>query len=148
LGFYLKDSSLVIPILNFLNSLKMDGNKKVLSGQLSNLILPKLTGLTEKNAKKVLEAVEKSVGEIAKKYAKLIAEQDKEAARAKAKAAKIKQKLADKEAKKKKKLAKKAAELKQVSQLMRKETVAVAPKVVSKSPAKPVAKPTTKVIKK
>lgn len=126
----------------------MNSNKKVLCGQLSSLILPKLTGLTEKNAKKVLEAVEKSVNEIAKKYAKLIAEQDKAAASVKAKADKIKQKLAEKEAKKKKKVAKKAAELKQVSQLMRKETVAVAPKVVSKSPAKPVAEPAVKVIKK
>lgn len=122
----------------------MDKNKKVLEGQLSSLILPQLTGLTEKNAKKVLHEVEKAIGEIVKKYAKLTLEQDKEAAKVKAKADKLKQKLAEKEAKKKKKLAKKAEELKQVTLLMRKETGSAPAKVATKAPVKSVAKSTKK----
>ena len=77
----------------------MDSNKKVLATQLSALVLPKLTGLTEKNAKKVLATVDKSVGDIAKKYAKLVSEQEKEAARVKARAEKIKLKAAEKDRK-------------------------------------------------
>ena len=48
----------------------MNGQKKTLAHQLSAIVLPKLKGLSEKNAKKVLATVEKSVGEIAKKYVK------------------------------------------------------------------------------
>ena len=127
----------------------MDSNKKVLAAQLSALVLPKLTGLSEKHAKKVLATVEKAVGDIAKKYAKLVSEQEKEAARVRARAEKIKLKAAEKEAKKKKKLAKKAAELKQVSQLMRKEAVAAPVKSAPVKPAsKAPAKTKAKVIKK
>jgi hypothetical protein len=127
----------------------MEKTKKALSNQLGSLILPKLTGLSEKNAKKVLVAVEKSVGEITKKYAKLIGEQEKEAAKVKAAADKLKKKLAEKEAKRKKKLSKKAEELKQVSLLMRKEAVASpAGKVTAKAPVKTVAKQASKATKK
>lgn len=122
----------------------MSSNKKTLANQLSGLLLPKLKGLTEKNAKKLLETVDRSAGEIAKKYIKFIQEQDNEAAKVKEKAEKVKKKLAEKEAKKKAKLAKKAAELKQVAQLMSKESAPSATKVAAKSPAKPQAK----VIKK
>lgn len=122
----------------------MSNSKKTLVTQLSGLLLPKLKGLSEKNAKKLLVTVDKSVGEIAKKYVKFIHEQEKLAAKAKDKADKEKKKLADKEAKKKAKLAKKAAEIKQVAQLMSKESAPAVAKTVSKTTIKPKAK----VIKK
>jgi len=99
-----------------------------------------LKGLSEKNAKKVLETVEKASGDIAKKYVKLVQEQEKEAAKVKAKADRLKKKAAEKEAKKKEKLAKKAAEMKQVAQLMAKETAPAPVKSATKSNPKPKAK--------
>jgi hypothetical protein len=89
----------------------MNGQKKTLANQLSSLVLPKLKGLSEKNAKKVLATVEKSVGDIAKKYVKLVQDQEKEAAKAK-----------------------------QVAQLMAKEAAPAAPKSAAKAPVKPKAK--------
>lgn len=122
----------------------MNGQKKTLANQLITLVLPKLKGLSEKNAKKVLATVEKASGDIAKKYVKLVQEQEKEAAKAKAKADRLKKKVAEKEAKKKEKLAKKAAEMKQVAQLMAKEATPAPVKSVTKS----AAKPKVKVVKK
>ena len=64
-----------------------EDNKKLID-QVAQAILPKLKGLSEKNAKKVLNETTKSVSSIVKKYSKLIAEQEKEAAKSKEKAAK------------------------------------------------------------
>ena len=66
----------------------MSEDTKKLTDQLVQAILPKLKGLSEKNAKKVLQETHKSIASVAKKYSKLIAEQEKEKAKAKAKAAK------------------------------------------------------------
>ncbi len=64
-----------------------EDNKKLID-QVAQAILPKLNGLSEKNAKKVLNETTKSVSSIVKKYSMLIAEQEKAAAKAKEKAAK------------------------------------------------------------
>ena len=61
----------------------MSEDNQKLTDQLVQAILPKLKGLSEKNAKKVLHETHKSIASVAKKYSKLIAEQEKEKAKAK-----------------------------------------------------------------
>ena len=73
----------------------MSEDNKKLTDQLVQAILPKLKGLSEKNAKKVLHETHKSIASVAKKYSKLIAEQEKEKAKAKEKAAKEAKKKSD-----------------------------------------------------
>ena len=121
----------------------MSEDTKNLTDQLVQAILPKLKGLSEKNAKKVLQETHKSIASIAKKYSKLIVEQEKEKAKAKAKAAKEAKKKTEKETKKKAKEGKKVAKAKLLASLIAKEKPA-APAVAKKAPAvpaKPKAKP-------
>ena len=66
----------------------MSEDNKKLTDQLVQAILPKLKGLTEKNAKKVLNETQKSITSVVKKYSKLISEQEKQKEKAKHKAAK------------------------------------------------------------
>ncbi|MCE4217706.1 hypothetical protein [Aquirufa antheringensis] len=122
----------------------MSEDNKKLTDQLVQAILPKLKGLTEKNAKKVLNETEKSITSVVKKYSKLIAEQEKEKAKAKHKAEKDAKKKAEKAAKKKEKEAKKLAKAKLLAALIAKEKpdAPAAPKKapVVKAPAKPRAR--------
>lgn len=119
----------------------MSEDNKKLTDQLVQAILPKLKGLSEKNAKKVLSETHKSIASIAKKYSKLIAEQEKEKAKAKEKAAKEAKKKSEKEAKKKAKEGKKVAKAKLLAALIAKEKTST-PVVVKKAPAaKAPAKP-------
>ncbi|MDE2392144.1 MAG: hypothetical protein KGM03_00350 [Cytophagales bacterium] len=122
----------------------MSEDNKKLTDQLVQAILPKLKGLSEKNAKKVLHETHKSIASVAKKYSKLIAEQEKEKAKAKEKAAKEAKKKSEKEAKKKAKEGKKVAKAKLLASLIAKEnpaTPVVAKKApVAKAPAKPKAR--------
>ena len=122
----------------------MSEDNKKLTDQLVQAILPKLKGLSEKNAKKVLHETHKSIASVAKKYSKLIAEQEKEKAKAKEKAAKEAKKKSEKEAKKKAKEGKKVAKAKLLASLIAKEKPAApaAPKKapVVKTPAKPRAR--------
>ena len=110
-----------------------EDNKKLID-QVAQAILPKLKGLSEKNAKKVLNETTKSVSSIVKKYGKLIAEQAKDAAKAKEKAAKVTAKKAEKDAKKKSKEGKKLAKAKLLATLIAKEK-STAPAVAKKAPA-------------
>jgi hypothetical protein len=96
----------------------MSESDKVLVDVLATVVLPKLKGLSEKNAKKMVQLSHKALGEISKKYHKLMDEQAKDLAKKKEKAAKAAKKLAVKEAKKKQKVAKKASKQKQVSLLL------------------------------
>ena len=125
----------------------MSEDNKKLTDQLVQAILPKLKGLSEKNAKKVLHETHKSIASVAKKYSKLIAEQEKEKAKAKEKAAKEAKKKSEKEAKKKAKEGKKIAKAKLLATLIAKEKP-VTPVVVAEKPkakAKPRARaPRTK----
>lgn len=114
----------------------MSEDNKKLTDQLVQAILPKLKGLSEKNAKKVLHETHKSIASVAKKYSKLIAEQEKEKAKAKEKAAKEAKKKAEKEAKKKAKEGKKLAKAKLLATLIAKEKPA-AETVSVKAKAKP-----------
>jgi len=118
----------------------MSEDNKKLTDQLVQAILPKLKGLSEKNAKKILHETNKSIASVAKKYSKLIAEQEKEKAKAKEKAAKEAKKKSEKEAKKK-------AKAKLLATLIAKEKP-VTPVVVAEKPkakAKPRARaPRTK----
>ena len=122
----------------------MSEDNKKLTDQLVQAILPKLKGLSEKNAKKVLHETHKSIASVAKKYSKLIAEQEKEKAKEKEKAAKEAKKKSEKEAKKKAKEGKKVAKAKLLASLIAKEKPAApaAPKKapVVKAPAKPRAR--------
>lgn len=122
----------------------MSEDNKKLTDQLVQAILPKLKGLSEKNAKKVLHETHKSIASVAKKYSKLIAEQEKEKAKAKEKAAKEAKKKSEKEAKKKAKEGKKVAKAKLLASLIAKEntdTPVMAKKApVAKAPAKPKAR--------
>ena len=122
----------------------MSEDNQKLTDQLVQAILPKLKGLSEKNAKKVLQETHKSIASIAKKYSKLIAEQDKAKAKAKEKAAKEAKKKSEKDAKKKAKEGKKVAKAKLLASLIAKEKPAApaAPKKapVVKAPAKPRAR--------
>lgn len=113
----------------------MSEDNQKLTDQLVQAILPKLKGLSEKNAKKVLHETHKSIASVAKKYSKLIAEQEKEKAKAKEKSAKEAKKKSEKEAKKKAKEGKKVAKAKLLASLIAKEKPA-AP-VATKAPAKP-----------
>jgi hypothetical protein len=119
----------------------MSESNKVLVDVLATVVLPKLKGLSEKNAKKMVQLSHKALGEISKKYHKLMDEQAKDLAKKKEKAAKAAKKLAVKEAKKKQKVAKKASKQKQVSLLLDvPKPAATKPTVVnaakSKAPAK------------
>ena len=122
----------------------MSEDNQKLTDQLVQAILPKLKGLSEKNAKKVLHETHKSIASVAKKYSKLIAEQEKEKAKEKEKAAKEAKKKSEKEAKKKAKEGKKVAKAKLLASLIAKEKPAApaAPKKtpVVKAPAKPRAR--------
>jgi hypothetical protein len=120
----------------------MSESDKVLVDVLATVVLPKLKGLSEKNAKKMVQLSHKALGEISKKYHKLIDEQAKDLAKKKEKAAKAAKKLAIKEAKKKQKVAKKASKQKQVSLLLDvpKPVAATKPPVASASKHKAPAK--------
>lgn len=96
----------------------MSESDEVLVDVLATIVLPKLKGLSEKNAKKMIQLSHKALGDISKKYHKLMGEQAKDLANKKVKAAKAAKKLAIKEAKKKQKLAKKESKQKQVSLLL------------------------------
>jgi len=96
----------------------MNESNKVLVDVLATVVLPKLKGLSEKNAKKMVQLSHKALGEISKKYHKLMDEQAKDLAKKKEKAAKTAIKLAVKEANKNKKAAKKVSKQKQVSLLL------------------------------
>ena len=123
----------------------MSESDKVLIDVLATVVLPKFKGLSEKNAKKMVQLSHKALGEISKKYHKLMDEQAKDLAKKKEKAAKAAKKLAVKEAKKKQKVAKKASKQKQVSLLLdvpkpvtTKPAVVIAtkPKAPAKAPAR------------
>jgi lysyl-tRNA synthetase class II len=118
----------------------MSEDNKKLTDQLVQVILPKLKGLTEKNAKKVLNETEKSITAVVKKYSKLIADQEKEKAKAKHKAEKEAKKKAQKEAKKKEKEAKKIAKAKLLAALIAKESPAKASTPATVTKAKPRAR--------
>jgi hypothetical protein len=127
----------------------MSEDNKKLTDQIVQGILPKLKGLSEKNAKKVLHETHKSISSIVKKYSKLIADQEKDKAKAKEKAAKEAKKKSEKAAKKKAKEAKKLAKAKLLATLIAKEKPATPVAVAAKSkaaakpkaPVKPKAKP-------
>lgn len=118
----------------------MSEDNKKLTDQLVQAILPKLKGLTEKNAKKVLNETEKSITSVVKKYSNLIAEQEKEKAKAKHKAEKDAKKKAEKAAKKKEKEAKKLAKAKLLAALIAKESPAKASTPATATKAKPRAR--------
>jgi hypothetical protein len=123
----------------------MSESDKVLIDVLATVVLPKLKGLSEKNAKKMVQLSHKALGEISKKYHKLMDEQAKDLAKKKEKAAKAAKKLAVKEAKKKQKVAKKASKQKQVSLLLDvPKPVATKPSVVSTTKPKAPAKAPTR----
>jgi hypothetical protein len=115
----------------------MSEDNKKLTDQLVQAILPKLKGLTEKNAKKVLNETQKSITSVVKKYSKLIAEQEKEKAKAKLKAEKEAKKKSEKDAKKKAKEAKKLAKAKLLASLIVKESPKKSVAPVTKAKAKP-----------
>jgi hypothetical protein len=123
----------------------MSEDNKKLTDQLVQAILPKLKGLTEKNAKKVLNETQKSITSVVKKYSKLISEQEKQKEKAKHKAAKEAKKKAEKDAKKKEKEAKKLAKAKLLAALIAKEKPAKS--VAPVSPVKVKAKPRARVTK-
>jgi hypothetical protein len=125
----------------------MSEDNKKLTDQLVQAILPKLKGLTEKNAKKVLNETQKSITSVVKKYSKLIAEQEKEKEKAKHKAAKEAKKKTEKEAKKKEKEAKKLAKAKLLAALIAKEKPAKATTSVPPVKVKAKAKPRARVVK-
>jgi hypothetical protein len=120
----------------------MSESNKVLVDVLATIVLPKLKGLSEKNAKKMVQLSHKALGDISKKYHKLMDEQAKDLAKQKEKAAKVAKKLAIKEAKKKQKVAKKASKQKQVSLLLDvvKPVATVKPAVASVTNTKSTAK--------
>jgi hypothetical protein len=124
----------------------MSESNKVLVDILATVVLPKLKGLNEKNAKKMVQMSHKALGDISKKYHKLISEQAKDLADKKEKAAKAAKKLAIKEAKKKQKIAKRASKQKQVSLLLEvaKPTVSNKPIVASVTKPKATAKAPTR----
>ncbi|RXK47681.1 hypothetical protein [Aquirufa rosea] len=110
---------------------------KSLIEQLSLSILPKLSGLNDKNAKKMVNTTNKAIELIAKKFQKLKDEQAKALADLKEKEAKKAKKLLEKEAKRKSKLAKKEAKNKQLAMLTKGSSPA-------KIDAKPVASTASK----
>ncbi len=92
---------------------------KSLMEQLALSILPKLNGLNDKNAKKMVNTADKAIAIIVKKFQKLKDQQVKALAVLKEKEAKKAKKQIEKEAKKKEKIAKKAAKDKQIALLTR-----------------------------
>ncbi|MFY9159338.1 hypothetical protein [Aquirufa ecclesiirivi] len=133
---------------------------KSLMEQLALSILPKLSGLNDKNAKKMVNTADKAIELIVKKFQKLKDQQVKALAELKEKEAKKAKKQLEKEAKKKDKLAKKASKDKQLALLTKGtktagselvSTAAVSPKkVTTKSKAtaaSPVRKKRTVVAK-
>ncbi|AWL08862.1 hypothetical protein HME7025_00998 [Aquirufa nivalisilvae] len=118
---------------------------KTLIEQLALSILPKLSGLNDKNAKKMVNTADKAIAIIVKKFQKLKDQQVKALAELKEKEAKKAKKQLEKEAKKKDKLAKKAAKDKQIA-LLTKGTKLVSAEVSSSataSPKKSIAKSKT-----
>lgn len=128
----------------------MSESDKVLVDILATVVLPKLKGLNEKNAKKMVQSSHQALVGISKKYHKLMAEQAKDLAKKKEKVAKAAKKLAIKEAKKKQKLAKKESKEKHVSLLLdsAKPIVASKPIVATKPKAPAKASARTSTIKK
>jgi hypothetical protein len=55
----------------------MNESNKVLVDDLATVVLPKLKGLSEKSAKKMVQLSHKALGEISKKYHKFMDEQAK-----------------------------------------------------------------------
>lgn len=109
---------------------------KTLIEQLALSILPKLSGLNDKNAKKMVNTADKAIAIIVKKFQKLKDQQVKALAELKEKEAKKAKKQLEKEAKKKDKLAKKAAKDKQIA-LLTKGTKIASAEVSSSATASP-----------
>jgi hypothetical protein len=109
----------------------MSEKNKVLVEILSTIVLPKLTGLSEKNAKKVMEVSEKSLGQIAKKYHQLLKAQAQKQAKKKENELKKEAKAAEKMAKKNEKLAKEESIQKKLDLLLN-STVTAPKKKVTK----------------
>jgi hypothetical protein len=108
----------------------MSEKNKVLVEILSTVVLPKLTGLSEKNAKKVMEISEKSLGQIAKKYHQLLKAQAQKEAKKMEKQLKKEAKAVEKIAKKNEKLAKEESIQKKLDLLLNHTPVATKKKVV------------------
>lgn len=113
---------------------------KSLMEQLALSILPKLSGLNDKNAKKMVNTADKAIETIVKKFQKLKDQQVKALAELKEKEAKRAKKQLEKEAKKKDKLAKKAAKDKQIA-LLTKGTKVANSDVASSAPVSPKKSP-------
>ncbi|CAM4302869.1 hypothetical protein EWU23_12875 [Cytophagaceae bacterium 50C-KIRBA] len=109
---------------------------KSLMEQLALSILPKLSGLHDKNAKKMVNTADKAIATIVKKFQKLKDQQVKALAELKEKEAKKAKKQLEKEAKKKDKLAKKAVKDKQIA-LLTKGAKIVGSEVASTAPVSP-----------
>lgn len=122
----------------------MDESNKLLVDILATIVLPKLKGLSDRNAKKMVQSSQKSLTDIAKKYHKLMAEQAKDVAKQKAKSSKLARKAATKEAKKNQKFVNKASKQSKISLLIE----GVKPIVASKAivPSVPKAKTSMKTI--
>lgn len=63
----------------------MSESDKLLVDVLATIVLPKLKGLSEKNAKKMVQLSHKALGDISKKYHKMMDEQAKDLAKKKKK---------------------------------------------------------------
>ncbi len=96
----------------------MSEKNKIMVEILSTVVLPKLKGLTEKNAKKIMDVSEKALGQIAKKYHNLLKEQAEKEKEQKEKALKKDKKAAEKLAKKNDKLARQASTQKKLDLLL------------------------------
>lgn len=96
----------------------MSEKNKVMVEVLSTVVLPKLKGLSEKNAKKLMDVSEKALGQIAKKYHHLLKEQAEKEAQKKEKALKKDKKEAEKLAKKNEKLARQSSTQKKLDLLL------------------------------
>jgi hypothetical protein len=96
----------------------MSEKNKVLVEILSTVVLPKLKGLSEKNAKKIMALSEKSLGQIAKKYHHLLKDQAEKEANKREKEIKKEKKATEKLTKKNEKLAKEESILKKLDLLL------------------------------
>lgn len=96
----------------------MSEKNKVMVEILSTVVLPKLKGLSEKNAKKIMEVSEKALGQIAKKYHNLLKDQAEKEKEQKEKDLKKEKKAAEKLAKKNEKIARRDAVQKKLDLLL------------------------------
>lgn len=104
-------------MLNLISKIMSEKNK-VLVEILSTVVLPKLKGLSEKNAKKIMALSEKSLGQIAKKYHHLLKDQAEKEANKREKEIKKEKKATEKLTKKNEKLAKEESILKKLDLLL------------------------------